>query len=159
MHSQGRHGNCCWGEWNCLEEDSSVDGNRTRGRRGGRRLSQSVCPQNGHGFPLSSLHHTVPHSPASFPQTHANLICNICEDEETEKLLKISCHCCVPPYYCSLSSRDIIKVKNLLGESKHPQGMGSIPCHALTQQPCPAIPERHSATQQSAEQAIKRQSL
>lgn len=48
----------------------------------------SACPsayQNEHGFPLPSLHHTVPHFSPSFPQTHANLICNFCEDEAAQK--------------------------------------------------------------------------
>lgn len=48
----------------------------------------SACPptyQTEHGFPLPSLHHTVPHFPSSFPQTHASLICDVCEDEAVQK--------------------------------------------------------------------------
>lgn len=51
---------------------------------GGDSACQSAH-QNEHGFPLPSLHHAVPHFPSSFPQTHANLICNVCEDEEAQK--------------------------------------------------------------------------
>lgn len=45
----------------------------------------SSAYQKEHGFPLPSLHHTVPRFPPSFPPTHANLICNVCEDEAAQK--------------------------------------------------------------------------
>lgn len=47
--------------------------------------ASQAAHQHEYGIPLPSLHHTVPHFPSSFLQTHANLICNVCEDEEAQK--------------------------------------------------------------------------
>lgn len=71
--------------WRNTQVFPSMDGSRTQWRRGGGHSACQSPHQNEHGFPLPSLHHTIPHFSSSFPETHANLICNVCEDEEAQK--------------------------------------------------------------------------
>lgn len=71
-----------------LHEDSgvsSMDDSRAWWRRGGGRSACLSAYRNERRLPLPSLHHTVPYSPPSFPQSHTYLIYDVCEDEAAQK--------------------------------------------------------------------------